>query len=88
MPGDGLYGDVASVAVHNLLAQAKPDAGAVGFGAEEGNEYLVLYVGQDAVTVVADCDQALPGKAGDDLDVYPRMLLFATCFHGVFYQID
>ena len=45
LPGDGLYGDVASVAVHNLFAQAKSDAGAVGFGAEEGNEYLVLYVG-------------------------------------------
>ena len=56
--GVGLYQlEAAATLFHYLARDAQTDAAACGLGGEEGNEYLLGFVGGYGFAVVADVDE-------------------------------
>lgn len=88
LPHCRLQRDVSPVSVHNLAAETQSDARTAGFGGEERHEHLVLYVGQNALAVVAHVDEAFPreGSGGSYFD--GRLLHLGTCLACVLDEVN
>ena len=75
--------DVAATLFHYLARDAQTDAAAGGFGGEEGDEYLLGFVGGDGFAVVTDVDE--DGVVGSGVGRYGYGC--SSGFDGVLQQI-
>jgi hypothetical protein len=77
------------VQTHNLARQGKADARALWLGGEEGDEYLLLYLGQYAGTIVCHVQAVAPRGFIYAIGEYHHGTRYVSaCFGSVLQQLD